>query len=122
MPQEQSVQTSDVASAVEQMTKTILDTTKNSTLAAEAAKQAGAIAKEGGSVVIEAINGMNRIAAVVRKSADTVHALGKSSNQIGEIAQVIDDIADQTNLLALNAAMRSRPRRRAGKRLCSSGR
>ncbi|MGA7722795.1 MAG: methyl-accepting chemotaxis protein [Ignavibacteriaceae bacterium] len=103
--QEQSVQTSDVASAVEQMTKTILDTTKNSTLAAEAAKQAGAIAKEGGSVVIEAINGMNRIAAVVRKSADTVHALGKSSNQIGEIAQVIDDIADQTNLLALNAAI-----------------
>ena len=37
--------------------------------------------------------------------ADTVKQLGKSSNHIGEIIQVIDDIADQTNLLALNAAI-----------------
>jgi methyl-accepting chemotaxis protein len=48
---------------------------------------------------------MNRIAEVVQKSALTVQALGKSSDQIGEIVQVIDDIADQTNLLALNAAI-----------------
>jgi methyl-accepting chemotaxis protein len=42
---------------------------------------------------------------VVKKSAETVEALGRSSDQIGEIVQVIDDIADQTNLLALNAAI-----------------
>jgi methyl-accepting chemotaxis protein len=48
---------------------------------------------------------MNRIAAVVNQSAQTVKALGKSSDQIGEIIGVIDDIADQTNLLALNAAI-----------------
>jgi methyl-accepting chemotaxis protein len=87
------------------MTKTILETTKNSSTAAEAAKKAGSIAKEGGSVVAETISGMNRIALVVKKSAETVHTLGKSSDQIGEIVQVIDDIADQTNLLALNAAI-----------------
>jgi methyl-accepting chemotaxis protein len=39
------------------------------------------------------------------KSAETVKELGKSSDQIGEIVSVIDDIADQTNLLALNAAI-----------------
>jgi methyl-accepting chemotaxis protein len=45
------------------------------------------------------------LAAIVRKSAETVHELGRSSNQIGEIVRVIEDIADQTNLLALNAAI-----------------
>ncbi|MGE5315416.1 MAG: methyl-accepting chemotaxis protein [Acidobacteriota bacterium] len=103
--QEQSSQTTEVAGAVEQMTKTILETTRNASAAAETAKNAGRIAKEGGSVVQETIQGMNRIAEVVKQSAATVSELGKSSDQIGEIVQVIDDIADQTNLLALNAAI-----------------
>jgi methyl-accepting chemotaxis protein len=87
------------------MTKTILDITKNSSIAASSSKNAGIIAQEGGRVVAETIEGMGRISIVVLKSAATVHALGKSSDQIGEIIQVIDDIADQTNLLALNAAI-----------------
>ena len=103
--QEQSNQTTEVAGAVEEMAKTILETTRNASLASDAAKNAGTTAKEGGKVVAETIEGMNRIAKVVKKAADTVHALGKSSDQIGEIIQVIDDIADQTNLLALNAAI-----------------
>jgi methyl-accepting chemotaxis protein len=82
-----------------------METTRNSSSAAEAAKHAGTIAKEGGIVINETINGMGRIAEVVRKAAVTVQALGKNSDQIGEIVQVIDDIADQTNLLALNAAI-----------------
>ena len=103
--QEQSSQTTEVAAAVEQMTKTIYETTKNTGQAAEASKNAGKVAKEGGNIVEETIIGMNRISDVVTKSAETVQELGKSSNQIGEIVQVIDDIADQTNLLALNAAI-----------------
>ncbi|MGA9120472.1 MAG: methyl-accepting chemotaxis protein, partial [Bacteroidota bacterium] len=62
-------------------------------------------AELGGQVVDETVVGMKRIAEVVNKSAATVKALGKSSDQIGEIIGVIDDIADQTNLLALNAAI-----------------
>lgn len=103
--QEQTQQANEVAAAVEQMTKTILDNTKNASYAAETAKESGVKAKEGGAVVTETIEGMNRISGVVKKSADTVQALGKSSDQIGEIVQVINDIADQTNLLALNAAI-----------------
>jgi methyl-accepting chemotaxis protein len=103
--QEQSSQASEVASATEQMTTTILETAKNSDSAAKAAKEAGFIAKEGGRVVFETVEGMERISEVVKKSAATVMELGKNSDQIGEIIQVIDDIADQTNLLALNAAI-----------------
>jgi methyl-accepting chemotaxis protein len=103
--EEQSQQTTEVAGAVEEMTKTILETTKNAETATEASKDYGNIAKEGGVVVRETVEGMNKIAEVVKQSADTVQALGKSSDEIGEIIQVIDDIADQTNLLALNAAI-----------------
>ncbi len=103
--QEQSAQTSEVASAVEEMTKTIFETSKNTSIAAETAKASGEKAKEGGKVVSETIGGMNKIAEVVSKSADTVFTLGQNSEKIGEIVQVIDDIADQTNLLALNAAI-----------------
>ena len=103
--QEQSSQAAEVAGAVEQMSKTIIETTKNTTQATEASKRAGKVAKEGGHVVEETIEGMIKISEVVKQSAETVQALGKSSDQIGEIVQVIDDIADQTNLLALNAAI-----------------
>jgi methyl-accepting chemotaxis protein len=103
--QEQTQQANEVAGAVEQMTKTILDNTKNASFAAETAKESGQKAMEGGQIVTETIDGMNRISGVVKKSADTVQTLGKSSDQIGEIVQVINDIADQTNLLALNAAI-----------------
>ncbi len=103
--QEQSSQASEVASAVEEMTKTIIENSRNASDAADTAKHAKQAAEAGGQVVRDTVEGMKRIADVVNKSAETVRALGNSSDQIGEIIEVIDDIADQTNLLALNAAI-----------------
>ncbi|MDP3830649.1 MAG: HAMP domain-containing methyl-accepting chemotaxis protein, partial [Ignavibacteriaceae bacterium] len=103
--QEQSSQTTEIASAVEQMTKTIIETSTNVNRASEAAKESRNIALDGGSVVNDTIIGMNSIAEVVIQAACIVKELGTSSDKIGEIVQVIDDIADQTNLLALNAAI-----------------
>ncbi len=103
--QEQSSQSREISHSVEEMTKTIFETTAIASKAANASKHSGEIAKEGGKDVEQTIVGMNRIADVVNKSAVTVRALGKNSDQIGEIVQVINDIADQTNLLALNAAI-----------------
>jgi methyl-accepting chemotaxis protein len=103
--QQQTSQAGEVAGAVEEMTKTILENSKNASVAAETAKQARMKAEQGGTVVGETVEGMKRIAEVVNRSAETVKELGKSSDQIGQIIGVIDDIADQTNLLALNAAI-----------------
>ena len=103
--QEQSAQAGEVAIAVEEMSKTIFETTRNTTEAAEVSRNAGTTARDGGKVVEESIARMGRIVEVVSKSSATVIELGKSSNEIGEIIKVIDDIADQTNLLALNAAI-----------------
>jgi methyl-accepting chemotaxis protein len=102
---EQSSQTSEVASAVEEMARTISENSESARNASETALKAKEYAQDGFNVVEETAVGMNRLAEIVRKSADTVHELGRSSIQIGEIIGVIGDIADQTNLLALNAAI-----------------
>ncbi|MDP4196184.1 MAG: methyl-accepting chemotaxis protein, partial [Bacteroidota bacterium] len=103
--QEQTQQTDEIAGAVEQMTKTILDSAKNVGEAAEISKQASLTAQSGTAKIENTKNGMNRIVAGANQTAEIISSLSKKSDQIGEITQVIDDIADQTNLLALNAAI-----------------
>lgn len=103
--QQQTSQTSQIASAMEEMSATVLEVAKNSQSASSSANEASSTAQKGGEVVSRTISGMMSIAATVEQSAKTIGELGKSSDQIGEIVAVIDDIADQTNLLALNAAI-----------------
>jgi methyl-accepting chemotaxis protein len=103
--QEQTSQTSEVATSIEAMTKTIMENSENAQETVRVAKDAKSAAEAGGEVVKETVNGMRRIAVVVERSGETVKELGRSSDQIGAIVNVIDDIADQTNLLALNAAI-----------------
>jgi methyl-accepting chemotaxis protein len=103
--EEQSTQTEEISAAIEEMTRTILETTKNTTFAATASQDAEKTADEGGKVFKETMSGMDKISEVVRNSSEKIIHLGNSSEQIGEIIGVIDDIADQTNLLALNAAI-----------------
>ncbi len=103
--QSQTTQTAQIASAMEEMSATVLEVAKNSQNAASSANEASTTAQKGGEVVSKTVDGMQKIASTVRESARTIGELGKSSDQIGEIVAVIDDIADQTNLLALNAAI-----------------
>ncbi len=102
---DQTHQTSQVSTAVEEMAATIVESSRNASDATEGARGAADNATEGGQIVSDTIQGMQRITDVVRQSAESIGKLAKSADQIGEIIGVIDDIADQTNLLALNAAI-----------------
>jgi len=101
----QSLQATEIVSAVEQMAATIAENTRQTTLAAREASETSTAARHGGAVVKQTIDGMSSIASAVLGSAQTMTGLVKSSTEIEKITQVIDEIADQTNLLALNAAI-----------------
>ncbi len=102
---EQTQQTSEIAAAVEEMTKTILETTQNLNEAAGMSKKASQAAEKGSVKVNDTKEGINKIVQSAQQTAKIIASLSNKSDQIGEITQVIDDIADQTNLLALNAAI-----------------
>jgi methyl-accepting chemotaxis protein len=103
--QEQSSQTAEVAAAMEQMSRTIVETASNATISAEASQEASKKASEGSVKLDESKKGMQRIVTSTDTVGNNITSLANKTEQIGEIAQVIDDIADQTNLLALNAAI-----------------
>ncbi|MGG1658928.1 methyl-accepting chemotaxis protein [Brevibacillus sp. NRS-1366] len=79
--------------------------TANAQYAAESAIEASQIAIEGNQALQIVISQMHSIDDTVNNIAEIVRRLGNSSQEIGQIVQVITAIAEQTNLLALNAAI-----------------
>jgi hypothetical protein len=102
---DQAEQIATIASAVERLASQVCVNAETAQKFSAQAEQTAKESENSASVVGEASRGMQRIEDVVQNSAATMETLGKSSNQIGEIVQVINEIADQTNLLALNAAI-----------------
>jgi methyl-accepting chemotaxis protein len=112
---DQEFQTEQVASAMTEMSHTIEDVAKNANDAFGASREALGIAGKGREVVDNTAQGMLRIAQTVKDASETIGELGKSSTEIGNIIQVIDEISDQTNLLALNAAIEAARAGEAGR-------
>ncbi len=70
-----------------------------------ACKRSAESASKGEGAIVNVITGMHRIKHAADATAATIRDLDKYSHDIGQILEVIDDIAQQTNLLALNAAI-----------------
>jgi len=101
----QSTAAESVAAAVEESSVSISETSAKAKTAADLVLQARKDSKNAGNIMQETVGKMDGVAKLIRESGDSVQHLNESSQKIGNIVQVIKDIADQTNLLALNAAI-----------------
>lgn len=90
---------------VEEVTRIAGEVAQSSTEAARIAQETATAARSGQEEMNQTVMGMQQISQAVVQAANIIATLGRSSDQIGEIVSVIEDIADQTNLLALNAAI-----------------
>jgi methyl-accepting chemotaxis protein len=92
-------------STVGEVSRTAGEVAGSSTEAVRIAQETAKAARGGQEEMNQTVLGMQQISHAVVQAANIITALGRSSDQIGKIVSVIEDIADQTNLLALNAAI-----------------
>ncbi|MCD8492191.1 MAG: methyl-accepting chemotaxis protein [Geovibrio sp.] len=78
---------------------------ENSRLTYQKAVQTQNAAAKGDKAVTEMITKMEELTRSINESSRMVEDLKVSTDKIGDIIEVINDIADQTNLLALNASI-----------------
>ncbi|MDN7140365.1 type IV pili methyl-accepting chemotaxis transducer N-terminal domain-containing protein [Pseudomonas sp. JQ170] len=103
----QAEQISEASVAVGDMAESIDRVSTHAYESAKVAERSVAIANKGNEVVHNTIHGMDNIREQIQDTAKRIKRLGESSQEIGDIVSLIDDIADQTNILALNAAIQA---------------
>ncbi|KJU87426.1 methyl-accepting chemotaxis protein [Candidatus Magnetobacterium bavaricum] len=105
MAEEEKGKSSQIATASTQMSQTVIDIARSASEMAVSATNTLKVADDGSVVVGKTVDEVQEISKTVSFLSEVITSLGNRSKQIGEIINVIKDIADQTNLLALNAAI-----------------
>ncbi len=113
--EEQAHRIGETATSMEEMNATVLEVAKNASSAAQTADQAKAKAEEGAGVVSRVVAGIGQVQSQSQEMMADMGTLGTRAEGIGQILNVISDIADQTNLLALNAAIEAARAGEAGR-------
>jgi len=92
---------------INQMSESFQAMARQSTESAEVAQRSVELASQGAGQVRETINGMDGIRGQIQETSKRIKRLGESSQEIGDIVELINDISEQTNILALNAAIQA---------------
>jgi PAS domain S-box-containing protein len=108
-------QVGQITLSIEQMVSSVEENLKSIGFVSQLADENSNKAITGGKIVNKTIEVMDKISGEINNSAIKVNKLGSEAQKIGEIVDVIKDIADQTNLLALNAAIEAARAGEAGK-------
>jgi len=95
------------STAINEMAVSIDHVSSNAAESAAVAERAVTIANKGAEVVQATIAGMDTIRGQIQETSKRIKRLGESSQEIGDIVSLINDIADQTNILSLNAAIQA---------------
>ena len=103
----QAQEIAGASAAINEMAVSIDQVSANALESAAVAERSVAIANKGNEVVQNTITGMDNIREQIQDTSKRIKRLGESSQEIGDIVSLINDIADQTNILALNAAIQA---------------
>ncbi|GAB6037033.1 methyl-accepting chemotaxis protein [Fundidesulfovibrio butyratiphilus] len=113
--EQQSQRVGETATAMEEMNATVLEVAKNAAMASESSDNARQKAVDGAGIVGQVVQGIAEVRKQAQALKQDMSALGKQAEGIGQVMNVISDIADQTNLLALNAAIEAARAGEAGR-------
>jgi len=103
----QAQEIAGASAAVNEMAVSIDQVSANASESTAVAERSVSIANKGNQVVHNTIVGMDNIREQIQDTSKRIKRLGESSQEIGDIVSLINDIADQTNILALNAAIQA---------------
>jgi len=92
---------------VNEMAQSFDEMAKRSSESAEVAQNSVQIANRGADMVRQTISGMDQIRDQIQDTSKRIKRLGESSQEIGDIVELINGISEQTNVLALNAAIQA---------------
>ncbi|GLQ30572.1 methyl-accepting chemotaxis protein [Litoribrevibacter albus] len=111
----QAQEIAGASAAINEMAVSIDQVSANAAESSAVAERSVAIANKGAEVVQNTINGMDTIREQIQETSKRIKRLGESSQEIGDIVSLINDIADQTNILSLNAAIQASMAGEAGR-------
>lgn len=103
----QAVQVRSATDTITNMSRSFDHMAKRSLESADVAQHSVEIASTGANKVQETIAGMDTIRDQIQETSKRIKRLGESSQEIGDIVELINGIAEQTNILALNAAIQA---------------
>jgi twitching motility protein PilJ len=111
----QAKQIGSATESIAAMAASTEEVSGNAERAADVARHSVDVAHKGGEAVRRTIDGMNTIRETIQETSKRIKRLGESSQEIGNIIELISDIAEQTNILALNASIQASMAGEAGR-------